>query len=101
VILDSGNVLIRPTNGRWFPPPAFYEVLAERGLSWEPGPLDEGLVAGGVYLDEVHPVPLADEHAEHAVWLRYYEFWPCSNEEVPPWWSSPTHGRHCAGGIAS
>jgi hypothetical protein len=73
VILDSGNVLIRPTNGRWFPPPAFHQVLAERGLSCEPGLLDAGLAAGGAYLDEVHPVPLADEHAERAVWIRYYE----------------------------
>jgi len=73
VILDSGNVLIRPTNGRWFPAPDFEELLRRRGLSWEPGLLDQALALGWEYLDEVHPVPLADEHAEHPVWVRYHE----------------------------
>jgi HAD superfamily hydrolase (TIGR01509 family) len=30
------------------------------------------LALAGQYLDDVHRVPLADEHAERAVWLRYY-----------------------------
>jgi putative hydrolase of the HAD superfamily len=72
-ILDSGGVLIRPRGGRWFPPPAFHDVLTERGVTWQPALLDQALAAGGDYLDEVHPVPLADERAERPVWLRYYE----------------------------
>lgn len=73
MILDSGGVLIRPTGGRWFPPPAFHEVLTEHRVTWQLALLDQALTAGGDYLDEVHPVPLADERAERAVWLRYYE----------------------------
>ena len=73
VILDSGGVLIRPTGGRWFPPPAFDDVLIEHRVTWQAALLDQALAAGGDYLDEVHPVPLADERAERAVWLRYYE----------------------------
>ncbi len=73
VILDSGGVLIRPKNGRWFPPPAFTDVLSEQGVAWEPGLLEPALVDGGDYLDEVHPVPLVDESSERAVWVRYFE----------------------------
>jgi HAD superfamily hydrolase (TIGR01509 family) len=73
VILDSGNVLIRPTNGRWFPAPSFEEVLGERGLTWDRGLLDEALALGWEYLEEVHPVPLANEQAERPVWVRYHE----------------------------
>ncbi len=73
MILDSGGVLIRPKSGRWFPPPAFADVLTEQGVAWEPARLESALVDGGDYLDEVHPVPLADECCERAVWLRYFE----------------------------
>ncbi len=73
VLLDSGDVLIRAINGRWFPPPAFYDVLSQRGVRWEPRLLDEGLVAASSYLDDVRLVPLVDEQAERAVWIRYYE----------------------------
>jgi HAD superfamily hydrolase (TIGR01509 family) len=73
VILDSGNVLIRPTTGRWFPLPAFDEILSERGFTWDRDLLDAAFAVGGAYLDDVHPVPLADEQAEHDVWLRYHQ----------------------------
>ncbi len=73
VILDSGNVLICPTKGRWFPPPAFYRVLAEQAVAWQTALLDTALAAGEAFLDEVHPMPLVDEQAERSVWVRYYE----------------------------
>jgi putative hydrolase of the HAD superfamily len=73
VILDSGGVLIRPTNGRWFPPPAFHDVLTQRGLTWDDGSLSEALLLGEEYLDAVHATPLADEVAEHPLWVGYYE----------------------------
>jgi HAD superfamily hydrolase (TIGR01509 family) len=74
VVLDSGGVLIRPAGGRpWFPPAAFDEVLVERGLDYEPAALAEALAVGDAYLDDVHPIPLADEEAELAVWTRYFE----------------------------
>ncbi len=73
VILDSGDVLICPINGRWFPPPAFYQVLAEQAVPWRTELLDGALAAGEAFLDEVHPVALIDERAERSVWVRYYE----------------------------
>lgn len=72
VILDSGDVLLRPVAGRWFPPPAFEQILHDRGIIWDPVRLQVALTLGGQYLDDIHRVPLADEHAERAVWLRYY-----------------------------
>lgn len=73
VILDSGGVLIRPISGQWFPPPAFEKVLAERRVAWASNLLEEALAVGDSYLDEVHPLPLADEVTERPVWVRYHE----------------------------
>jgi putative hydrolase of the HAD superfamily len=73
IILDSGGVLVRPRNGRWFPPPAFSDVLDEQGLTPDEAALGEALAAGERYLNEVHAIPLADEVAERPVWVRYYE----------------------------
>lgn len=73
VIMDSGGVLLRPTTGRCFPPPAFEQTLAERSVSWDAARLDLAVTVGGRFLDEVHPVPLADEAAERLVWLRYHQ----------------------------
>lgn len=73
VIMDSGGVLLRPTTGRWFPPPAFEQTLAERSVSWDAACLDHALTVGGRFLDQVHPVRLADEAAERLVWLRYHQ----------------------------
>jgi HAD superfamily hydrolase (TIGR01509 family) len=73
VILDSGGVLIRPVNGRWFPPPAFLHVLKRRALAWDMESLDAALQVGGRFLDEVHSTPQADPGAERLVWLRYHQ----------------------------
>jgi HAD superfamily hydrolase (TIGR01509 family) len=73
VILDSGGVLIRPVDGRWFPPPAFNQVLNRRALSWDSESLQAALQVGASYLDEVHPTPLTDEAAERSIWLRYHQ----------------------------
>ena len=73
VILDSGNVLLKPVTGVWFPPAAFGEVLAQRALPWDTTRLDEAVAVAGTYLDEIHSIPVSDEAAERFVWLRYYE----------------------------
>jgi HAD superfamily hydrolase (TIGR01509 family) len=72
VILDSGGVLIRPVDGRWFPPPAFRQVLKRRALSWDIESLEAALQVGMSYLAEVHSTPITDEAAERSVWLRYH-----------------------------
>ena len=73
MILDSGGVLLRPVNGRWFPCPAFYDVLADRQLAWESEALARALAGAEEYLGSVHHIPLADEAAERPVWIRFYE----------------------------
>lgn len=72
-ILDSGNVLIRPSSGHWFPPAAFEELLADQAVAWDRNRLARALAAGEAYLNCVHPVPLRDLVEERAVWTRYYE----------------------------
>jgi putative hydrolase of the HAD superfamily len=71
-ILDSGNVLIHPTNGQWFPPAAFAAVLTDRALAWDQRRLPGALAAGEAYLNVVHSVPLRDQNEERAVWTQYF-----------------------------
>ena len=72
MILDSGGVLIRPSNGCWLPSAAFDQVLAGRGVSYDVSLLPAAAAAGASYLEDVHPVRLADEAAERLIWRRYY-----------------------------
>jgi HAD superfamily hydrolase (TIGR01509 family) len=73
VILDSGDVLIRPVSGRWYPAPAFEEVLEDRQVAWRIDGFPAALEVAGQWLNEIHAVPLADEAEERLVWVRYYE----------------------------
>lgn len=73
MILDSGDVLIRPISGAWFPPPAFEEVLEARQVAWRLDGLSAALERASRWLNEIHAVPLADEQAERAVWVRYHQ----------------------------
>jgi putative hydrolase of the HAD superfamily len=73
VILDSGNVLVRPRLGVWFPPPSFESVVDERHPGWDRTNLTAALDAGYTWLDEVHSTPLRDEDEELVVMQRYYE----------------------------
>jgi putative hydrolase of the HAD superfamily len=72
-ILDSGNVLIRPSNDCWFPPAAFEAVFADQAVAWDRNRLARALAAGEAYLNRVHPIPLRDLDEERAVWTHYYE----------------------------
>jgi HAD superfamily hydrolase (TIGR01509 family) len=73
VILDSGDVMIRPVGGDWFPTMSLEEVLTERGVAWEHDRLDGAVAAGYAYLDAVHHLPLRDEAEERVVMARYHE----------------------------
>jgi putative hydrolase of the HAD superfamily len=72
-ILDSGNVLIRPVSGSWFPHPAFEHVIGETHPDWARERLGSALEVAYAWLDSVHSTPLRDEDEERLVWTRYYE----------------------------
>ena len=72
LLLDSGDTLVTPKGGSWFPHPNFRRILAEhgiKGLAWER--LDQALQEGGEYLDNNHHV--LTEGEERAQFKRYYE----------------------------
>ena len=72
LLLDSGDTLVRPRAGSWWPAPYFRRILAQHGvesLAWEK--LGQALHEGMVYLDHHHFVPTEDE--ERIQFRRYYE----------------------------
>ena len=72
-ILDSGNVLIHPITGSWFPHPAFDQIVTHNQPEWERYRLTSALDVAYAWLDSVHSTPLRDESDERLVWTRFYE----------------------------
>ena len=65
ILFDSGDTLVRPIGGSWWPGPYFHEILDKhniRDLSWSrlEGALDEGMR----YLDDNHHLITEDEERE-------------------------------------
>ena len=65
ILFDSGDTLVRPIGGSWWPGPYFHEILDKhniRDLSWSrlEGALDEGMR----YLDDNHHLMTEDEERE-------------------------------------
>jgi phosphoglycolate phosphatase-like HAD superfamily hydrolase len=65
ILFDSGDTLVRPIGGSWWPGPYFHEILDRhniRDLSWSrlEGALDEGMR----YLDDNHHLMTEDEERE-------------------------------------
>lgn len=72
VILDSGNVLIRPISGSWFPPPPFRRVLEQQRIAFDESRMEPAMKAASAYLDEVHATPLIDEDGEREQFREYF-----------------------------
>lgn len=65
ILFDSGDTLVRPIGGTWWPSPHFDEVLAGHGIqSLDRSNLDEALQKGAEYLNENHCVSTEDEERE-------------------------------------
>lgn len=65
ILFDSGDTLVRPIGGKWWPGARFHEILNNRnirGLSWSrlEGALEEGIR----YLDDHHSVMTVDEERD-------------------------------------
>ena len=65
ILFDSGDTLVRPLGGKWWPGAHFHEILDNyniRGLSWSrmEGALEEGIR----YLDDHHHLITVDEERD-------------------------------------
>jgi putative hydrolase of the HAD superfamily len=72
LLLDSGDTLVRPIQGRWWPPPYFRRIVIEHGfahLDWDR--IDQAVQEGMKYLDANHSV--RDENEERAQFETYFE----------------------------
>lgn len=55
ILFDSGDVLMTPTHGGWFPKPRFAELISAHGLPVpQPEAVDAALDAGMTYLSRHH-----------------------------------------------
>ena len=71
ILFDSGDTLVRPLGGAWFPGHLFRDILEQHGsasLSWER--LETALAAGFRHLEEHHVVTTIDE--ERQQFIDYY-----------------------------
>lgn len=71
VLFDSGDTLVQPIGGAWFPPPRFGAILYRYKIS-EPTPerLVTALALGDAYLDANHALQTEDE--ERQQFYAYY-----------------------------
>ena len=66
VLFDSGDTLVRPIGGKWWPGPGFQRVLRAHGLRdfrWDW--MGRALQAGMAYLDDNHNVMTEDDELDH------------------------------------
>ena len=71
ILLDSGDTLVRPIEGRWWPGSRFYDILAARGiqdLQWNR--MNRALQEAMRYLERHHH--LATEDEERGQFQAYY-----------------------------
>ena len=62
ILFDSGDTLVRPIGGAWWPGPPFEEILASEGVGDYPmDRLDGAIQEGMKYLDENHELTTEDE----------------------------------------
>ena len=71
ILFDSGDTLVQPIGGKWWPGAQFHKILDNhdiRGLSWSrmEGALEEGIR----YLDDHHHLMTVEE--EHGQFLSFY-----------------------------
>lgn len=71
-ILDSGDVLMRPVTGRWFPHPAVQSILDAAHPGWPRQRLDEALDRTYGWLASVHEIPVRTEDEEWMLWAEYH-----------------------------
>lgn len=72
VLFDSGDTLVRPIGGKWFPGLHFHAIMAAHGIRDIGGArLEEALNRGMRYLDAHHLVET--EAAEREQFKRYYQ----------------------------
>ena len=76
ILFDSGDTLVRPVDGQWFPSPMFHSILETHGidgLDWSK--LGQAARAGGAYLQANHNLSTEDEERDqfqafHEIALR-------------------------------
>lgn len=75
IVFDSGDTLVRPSAGAWWPGPGFEEAVAERcpGAPLEGPAFDGALDRGMEYLDARLETPVPDEDAEVDHFAGYYD----------------------------
>ena len=65
ILFDSGDTLVRPIGGKWWPGAQFHEILNNhniRGLSWSR--LEDAIEEGIRYLDDHHHLMTVDEERD-------------------------------------
>ena len=65
ILFDSGDTLVRPLGGQWFPSPYFHSILESHGvdgLDWSK--LGQAARAGGSYLSSNHNLSTEDEERD-------------------------------------
>ena len=65
ILFDSGDTLVRPIGGKWWPGAQFHEILDNhniRGLSWSR--LEDAIEEGIRYLDDHHHLMTVDEERD-------------------------------------
>lgn len=71
VLFDSGDTLVHPIGGEWWPGPFFTEILQAHHIpAIDTGLLEHGLSEGEAYLDANHDV--ATEEEERKQFEEYY-----------------------------
>ena len=70
VLFDSGDTLLEPAGGAWWPRPAMLDVLNRSGSRVEPDELSAALERGMEFLDTHHHVETEDE--EITQFREYY-----------------------------
>ena len=71
ILFDSGDTLVRPVGGKWWPGAKFHEILDNhniRGLSWSR--MEDAIEEGIRYLDDHHHLMTVDE--ERGQFLTFY-----------------------------
>lgn len=72
ILFDSGDTLVRPREGEWFPGAHFREILRQSGATdVSENRLEQALKKGMTYLDTNHHVQTEEE--ERLQFERYYE----------------------------
>lgn len=72
LLLDSGDTLVGPVGGTWFPGPRFFDVLAEHGVAVDAGVVERAHARAYRVFDAIRWRSIRSEEREVRAFETYY-----------------------------